>query len=67
MCKLCSVSLLQAVLISLGRNWGTGYLGPVSLTGCFGYLPAKMKSKDLFKTKTRLELGIAATKMAVHA
>ena len=43
--------MLQVMLISLGRNWGTGHLGPVALTGWLGYMPALLKSKDLFSVE----------------
>lgn len=42
---------LQAMLVSLGRHAGTGHIGPVNLTGCFAFLPAKIKSGDLFTGK----------------
>lgn len=45
-------------MISLGRHWGTGHLGSLALTGFLGYMPAKLKSKDLFTGKTRKDLGI---------
>lgn len=48
------------MMISLGRNWGSGHLGSVSLTGFLGYMPAKLKAKDLFTGKTRKDLGIVA-------
>jgi len=48
---------MQAMLVSLGRNAGTGHLGPITCTGCLGFLP-RMKSKDLFTGKTKGVLGI---------
>ena len=43
--------VLQAMMVSLGRHAGTGHIGPVKLTGCFAFLPAKVKSKDMFTGK----------------
>jgi hypothetical protein len=39
------------MLVSLGRHAGTGHIGPVKLTGCFAFMPAKIKSKDLLSNK----------------
>ena len=51
-------AVVQVMMISLGRNAGTGRMGGVSLTGFLGWMPAKMKSKDLFTGKTVKDLGI---------
>jgi hypothetical protein len=45
------VMLLQAMMVSLGRHAGTGHIAAINLTGCFAFLPAKIKSKDMFTGK----------------
>ena len=39
------------MVVSLGRHAGTGHIGPVKLTGCLAFLPARIKSRDLFTAK----------------
>lgn len=50
-CTACSLRVLQAMMVSLGRHAGTGHIGPVKLIGCLAFLPAKVKSKDMFTGK----------------
>lgn len=49
---------MPVMLVSLGRKAGTGHIASVNLTGCLAWLPAMMKSGDLFTGKTKQDLGI---------
>lgn len=44
-------------LVSLGRNEGLAQLPFVTLTGC---IPGMIKSRDLFVSKTRKQMGLNA-------
>ena len=47
----------RAMMISLGKDNGVGHIGPVPI---WGWVPAKIKSGDLFISKTRKNLGLPA-------
>ncbi|KAK9819023.1 hypothetical protein WJX74_006154 [Apatococcus lobatus] len=47
----------RAMIISLGKDNGVGHIGPVPI---WGWAPAKIKSGDLFISKTRKDIGLPA-------
>ncbi len=46
-----------AMFVSLGKHSGVGHIGPVLV---WGWIPAKIKSGDLFIGKTRKDIGLPA-------
>ena len=46
-----------AMFVSLGKQSGVGHIGPVLV---WGWVPAKIKSGDLFIGKTRKDIGLPA-------
>lgn len=49
--KVTHILCVQVMLVSLGRKAGTGHIASIKLTGCLAWLPAMMKSGDLFTGK----------------
>ena len=41
---LCSV---QAMIVTLGPKHGSGHIGPVTLTGCFSFMAAKVIARNV--------------------
>lgn len=46
-----------AMIVSLGKKNGVGHIGPIPI---WGFVPAKIKSGDLFIGKTRKDIGLPA-------